>query len=168
MDRHPSLHDLSRDHHQILILCTHVERAHAGEAGAPDPERAAADLARAWAGDLPDHLREEEDVLLPALAGDGPVSEVEPVPLVHDDHAWFRDRFAALRDAVAAGEPALEQAVEIAGRLRRHVEVEERLLFPTVQDRLEADELAALGEASRAFRREHRGPDAVGPREGGD
>lgn len=164
MDRHPALQDLSRDHYQILVLCTHVERALEGEPPVTDPEEAAADLARAWAGDLPAHLREEETVLLPALAWEGSVLEVEPVPLVHDDHPWLRDRLDALVDAVADDEPAAEVAGGIVGRLRRHVELEERTLFPNVEAILSEDQLGDLAEASRSFREDRRGPASVGPR----
>lgn len=166
LDRHPALQDLSRDHHQILVLCTHVDRAREGEPGAPDPGRAASDLARAWAGDLPAHLREEEEVLLPAASRAGPVHQLDGAALLHDDHAWLRDRLDALVGSVADGDPDLDLAAEIAGLLRRHVEVEERRLYPALQDRLDADDLEAVGEASRAFREAHRGPEAVGPRTG--
>lgn len=164
MERHPALQDLSRDHHQLLVLCTHVQRAHAGEPGALSQERAAADLARAWSGDLPAHMREEEEVLLPALSRQGPVHEVEPVPLLHDDHAWFRDRFEALVDAVAQDEPAADLALDVADRLRRHVEMEERVLLESVTSRLDEAALKEVGEASQRFREAHRGPESIGPR----
>lgn len=163
LERHPALHDLSRDHHQILVICAHVDVALDEGTEVFEPEEAAADLARAWTGDLPAHFREEEAVLLPALARRRPAGEVEPVPILRDDHAWLRGRLDDLVDAVAAGEAAAELAGEVAHRLRRHVTLEERRLFPNLEALLDEDELKALGEASRAYREEHRGLAAVGP-----
>lgn len=165
MKRHPALQDLSRDHYQVLILCQNAEKALAGEAGAPAPREAAEDLAAAWEEDIRLHLREEEDVLLPILARHGPVTGIDPVPRVVDDHAWFRDRFPALADALEEGDDdAVEELLEaVAGRLRRHARLEEDELFQRAQELLTEADLEDLAQAGRAFRREHRGPDAVGP-----
>lgn len=86
------------------------------------------------------HFDVEEAVLLPAL-GDRAVCR-----RVLADHAAIRDRAAAL--AASGGGPTALQAL---GRdLAEHVRLEERELFPLLEDELEDAELTRLAERCRA------------------
>jgi iron-sulfur cluster repair protein YtfE (RIC family) len=126
MKRDPALLSLSHDHHQALFAAQRLRRA----------SRLTADAARTafirfWESEGHDHFRQEEEILLPAFAAYGDPHH----PLVARslcDHVVIR-RLAA--DVVAAPcEPALLH--ELGTRLAEHVRLEERELFPMIEDAL--------------------------------
>lgn len=163
MKRHEALKDLSRDHYEVLILCQQVAKALEGDDAAPDVGEAAQDLVDAWDADVAAHFREEEDVLLPPLAGHGPVTEHPEVRRMLDDHAWFRHAIPRLQRAIRDGGDVAELAGEVASRLRDHARHEERELFEMLQETLTEEELRGIGEGSRDHRLRHRGEAALGP-----
>ena len=63
MKRHPALAALSREHHQALAVAQRLKRSSEGNA-----EEARQSFLEYWGRDGAAHFREEEDVLLPALA----------------------------------------------------------------------------------------------------
>jgi iron-sulfur cluster repair protein YtfE (RIC family) len=163
MKRHPALQDLSRDHYQALILCKDAGKALAGNRDAPSVTEAAQGIVDRWEDELRLHFREEEDVLLPVLSRHEPVTSVEPVPRMIDDHAWFRDRIPRLAEALENGDEVEDLLEDVATRLREHARMEEDELFERAQEMLPEEDLEAVGERSEAFRERHRGPDAIGP-----
>lgn len=163
MKRHPALQDLSRDHYQALVLCQRAEKALAGEEDAPTIEEAAGLVVDRWEDELREHFREEEDVLLPILSRHRPVTSIDPVPRMLDDHAWFRDRLPRLAEALEAGDDVADLLEEVVHRLRDHARMEEDQLFQRAQELLPEADLEDLGERSRAYREAHRGPEAIGP-----
>ena len=108
MKRHPSLRDLSSDHHHGLVHALHLLRAGEGDTPATEAE---AETARAFlaffAEEANRHFREEEEVLLPAFARYGDVTGPAVVRVL-TEHILVRrlvDDLAAEMDA---------------GRIRRH------------------------------------------------
>lgn len=133
MKRHPALEQLSRDHHQALVVAQSLKRA--------TPE--SADQARVrfldyWTADGQAHFREEEDVLLPTLAlftdPDQPI-----VARVLIDHVHIRRLAADARDGVD-----LEMLHVLGGELEQHVRREERELFPLIEQTIPEPELVEL------------------------
>jgi hypothetical protein len=92
------------------------------------------------AGQFSAHFRIEEQVLLPAYAGQGDPHH----PLVARalcDHVEIRSRAAAVARDPAPGAIALN---ELGARIGDHVRLEERELFPLIEQALPAERLATL------------------------
>ena len=138
MKRHPTLTTLSRDHHQALFVAQKLRRA-----GANDAERARQAFLDFWTGHGREHFRQEEEILLPTFAAHGDPHH----PLVARmlcEHVEIRHRAAVLE---AEPEPSPEALNELGAQLDAHVRLEERHVFPLIEQALPAGELAALAEA---------------------
>lgn len=162
MKRHPALQDLSRDHYTALRTARILSRPRPGEDRGP--AEAAQELLAFWDRELVWHFREEEELLLPLVAGHVQPTALEEVRRMLDDHATIRAGVLQLRDP-APGTPGTAGLLQHLGRLLHdHVRMEERRLFPRLQELLTEPELAILAARSESFRRRCRGPRAVGPR----
>ena len=168
LKRHLSLQDLSRDHHHALIQAHLMRESAEGEAGARPPAEVAREFLRFWEQDANPHFREEEEVLLPIYARHVLPSADEQVRQMLDDHAWFRDVVFELQRQVEAGDDVRELLGEIGRRLHDHARLEERHIFERMQEVMTEEDLADVGERSRAFREQWRGPGSVGPNLAGD
>lgn len=137
MQRDPALVSLSHDHHQALFVAQKLRRADA--AGADEARAAFRDY---WSTHGARHFEVEEQVLLPAFA-----EVADPhQPLVAQvlcDHVELRRRG---REVLAAAEPDVEALQELGRRLAEHVRVEERDLFPLIEDALSQERLVHLAE----------------------
>ena len=136
MKRHPALVTLSHDHHHALFVAHQLRKADEQTADA-----AASALSALWDNEMRDHLRVEDEVLLPAVVEAGIVAEHEMLARVAADHLLIRRDIRALD-----GAPSLEQLHEIGARLSEHVRFEERQLFPLLEAELSEQQLTALGE----------------------
>jgi hypothetical protein len=136
--RSESLAILSRDHHQALFVAQRLSRADADTAAA-----ARTRFLDFWTGEGRAHFRLEEEVLLPAYAAYG--DPHDPVVLrVLGEHVAIR----AQADRLAAQPaPTLDSLHELGAALTAHVRLEERQLFPMIEDAFPADELLALAHA---------------------
>jgi len=135
MRRDPALVDLSHDHHQALYCAMLMQRA-----TADDLAEVREGVLGFWDDQGAKHFRVEEEVLLPAFAAAGDPRE-DAVVTVLVDHVWIRERMARL----AAGELGLPDVRALGERLAAHVRHEERVLFPLIEQTLDADALASLG-----------------------
>jgi iron-sulfur cluster repair protein YtfE (RIC family) len=139
MKRHPALVPLSHDHHPVLVIAQQLRRATTETA----TELAGVFLA-AWESEEKQHFRLEEELLLPAYAEHGDPGH-PAVTRMLQDHMLIR------RDATRLGnEPSLELLHELGSRLADHVHLEERELFPLIEETIPEPELEALGERLRA------------------
>lgn len=163
LKRHPSLQDLSRDHHHALIQAHLLRESTRGEEGARPPEEMASEFLQFWEQDAGPHFREEEEVLLPIYARHVVPSQDEQVLQMLDDHAWFRDVVFELRRKVDAGEDVRELVGDIGRRLHDHARLEERHIFERMQEVMTEKDLVDVGERSRAFRERWRAPGSIGP-----
>ncbi len=164
MQRHPALQDLSRDHFDALALAQLIRRSMEGHEMGGTPEQAATRLVEAWEQELAWHFREEEEVLLPIHQRHVDPAEDETIRRVLSDHAWFRDEVPALVQALEAGEPIGDRVARIGERLHDHARLEDREWFPAIEASLSEAELDELAHRSRAYRKAHRGREAIGPR----
>jgi DUF438 domain-containing protein len=139
MKRHRALVPLSHDHHHVLVLAQQLRRATTETA----TEIAGVFLA-AWESEEKQHFRLEEELLLPAYAEHGDPGHPTVMRMLQD-HMLIR------RDATRlANEPSLELLHELGSRLADHVHLEERELFPMIEETIPEPELEALGERLRA------------------
>jgi hemerythrin HHE cation binding domain-containing protein len=136
LKRAAALQGLSRDHHQALAIALSLRRARPGHeaVGAQDL------FLRFWreAGQM--HFRIEEEVLLPRFAAacgaDNPI-----IARVLFDHAAIR--LGAL--SLLAGPSPAEELHALGRRLAAHIRLEERGLFPEIEEALDPDALERLG-----------------------
>jgi hypothetical protein len=133
--RHPALEQLSRDHHHALVVAQALKRA----------DDASAAIARDrflayWRSDGRDHFREEEEILLPGCAGF--IDAGHPlIARVLTDHVRIRH----LADRLASDDDTpLDVLHDLGQRLERHVRLEDRELFPLIEDSLPEPELLHL------------------------
>jgi hemerythrin-like domain-containing protein len=136
MRRSEALAPLSRDHHRALVIAADLQRA--------EPDRAgdvAARFVEFLAGHELSHFALEESVLLPGV----PDNDIGRglVKRVLDDHTDLRRAWQRLRDA--EDPPAVELLHAVGARLRDHVRMEERELFPYLEQSLDPATLAELG-----------------------
>ena len=137
MKRSDALIPLSHDHQHGLAAALELTRATPGTAPA-----AARAFVAFWRQEGQRHFREEEDVLLPALARHVPADH-EAIVRVLTDHVEIR-RDAAV---VEGGEASLEQLHALGAHLRDHIRHEERVLFPLAEETLPPAELDRLGRS---------------------
>jgi hemerythrin-like domain-containing protein len=134
--RSAQLAQLSRDHHQALAAALKLRRA--GDADAPE---AVETFLGFWREHGQRHFQIEEDVLLPGFALGGGDPRDERVARVLTDHVEIRAR--ALR---LSPDAPLDDLHELGEQLTAHVRLEEDELFPLIEQTLEPETLAALGE----------------------
>ncbi len=136
MKRVEQLQDLSRDHHQGLVIARKATRAAA--AGQMSVTRAWAMVVRRFAGELEPHFELEEEYLLPVLESAGMEDWAERVRAEH----------ARMRELTAEGaERGPEALAEFGQLLERHIRFEERELFEAAQDRIDASAFGRLAAA---------------------
>jgi hemerythrin-like domain-containing protein len=134
MKRHPGLQTLSRDHHQALLIAQRLRRAN-GSAAA----QAQAAFLEFWHSEGELHFRVEEEVLLPRFAAAGGARSAA-IARVLVDHAEIRLRALRLQ-----GEPASTAVLKELGELlAEHVRLEERDLFPAIEEVLSDRQLRKL------------------------
>lgn len=134
MKRCPELQDLSREHHTALQLALQLKRA----AVSGDEARIEAACLRVrdvFARELLPHFREEEDCLLPQLAGAGANAVVARTLIEH----------RALQRLVRELEiPDPEVLLRFAELMAEHVRFEERELFELAEALLGRNLLARI------------------------
>jgi hemerythrin-like domain-containing protein len=136
--RDPALVPLSHDHHKALYVAQQLQRANAVNAA-----EARSGFTAYWREHGARHFEVEERVLFPAYAPYGDPHH----PLLARalcDHVDIRARAAAVTDG---GELAPDELNELGARLADHVRMEERELFPLIEEALPPERLAALSEA---------------------
>lgn len=146
MQRSEALAPLSRDHHHALVVARGLTRA--SEA---DAVQAAGAFVKFLTQHELEHFAIEEAVLLPAAEA---TQEGERLGArMVEEHAQLRADLDRLRSQGAPPESSLLH--EIGRRLRAHVLLEERELFPHLEESLSEDALKALGSRI-AERSDHR------------
>lgn len=136
MKRSPALAQLSRDHHVALVVARQLARADADDAA-----EAAARFVDFLAGHELAHFALEEAVLLPAVPDEPRGRALARQTL--EDHDELR--LAAQRLAGATQPPSADDLHAVGQRLRAHVQMEERELFPLLEESLDPAALDELG-----------------------
>lgn len=134
MLRHPALHSLSRDHHDVLL---HARRLRGDDARIKLP-LAIDRFLRYHDAVLVHHFHEEEEALLPHL----PPGLAARLVAEHND---LRRRAAALANGGSAR--------ELGDSLRAHVRFEEDVVFQHLQAALDEHAWARLTTAAQSIRK---------------
>jgi hemerythrin-like domain-containing protein len=147
MKRHPALIPLSRDHHDGLVQAVRLRRA-AKNGDASARLAAAREFVEFFRNDERLHLRDEEEELFPLLLRH---VQSEPAPLreARVQHLQLEGFARTLDVAVVAGSVDRETLDAVGELLDAHVRLEERQLFPLIEELVPDDELRRLEFASR-------------------
>lgn len=138
MKRSEALAILSRDHHQALVVAQKLNRSDDATAAA-----ARTRFLEYWETEGRRHFQLEEELLLPAFATHADARH--PLVLqVLGDHVAIRSKAAQV---AASTEPDSEALHALGAELAAHVRLEERELFPVIEDAMPADELLELAHA---------------------
>jgi len=138
MLRDRNLIPLSRQHQHALALCVGIDRA----MPIADSDLAAwqAEVAQIFQSEISIHFAAEERVLFPAAR-----KFAELIPLLEElltDHAALRERFAQAKSRTMS-------ATELSAfgqRMSAHIRKEERQLFERMQELMDQEELAVVGQ----------------------
>jgi hemerythrin-like domain-containing protein len=141
MRRSEALAPLSRDHHHALVIAAALERADRDRA-----REAAARFVDFLAAHELAHFALEESLLLPAVRDEETGRTL--VERVVKDHAYLRGACERIRCSQVA--PDVSFLHTVGARLREHVRVEERELFPLLEESLEPATLEEIGTRLRA------------------
>jgi hemerythrin-like domain-containing protein len=141
MKRHLALIPLSRDHHGGLVQASRLRRA------ATDGDKARLKAARAFVEffrtEERGHLRDEEEELFPLL-----LRHVQSQPALlrqaRVQHMQLEGYARNLEIAVAAGSVDRETLTAAGELLDKHIRLEERQLFPLIEELVPDDELRKL------------------------
>lgn len=138
MKRSPALMPLGHDHHQALEAALRLRRATDADLGA-----AVERFREFWSEHTRRrHFEIEEELLLPALAGDEQWDGM--ADRVRREHQQIR--------AQAESVGTVKDAHALGRLLNDHVRFEERELFELLESRLDAGELSRLGQEIEAAR----------------
>ena len=147
MKRHPALIPLSRDHHGGLVQAVRLRLAAADE-DASARLVAAREFGEFFRNEERVHLRDEEEELFPLLLRHIPL---QPALLreARVQHAQLEGFARKLEIAVASGIVDRETLDAAGELLDAHIRLEERQLFPLIEELVPDDELRMLGLANR-------------------
>jgi hemerythrin HHE cation binding domain-containing protein len=136
--RSQELASLSRDHHHALAQAMRLKRAQESDAATIWSE-----FLVAWEAEGSAHFAEEETVLLPAYA-----SVVDPsdraVVRTLVEHVLIRAKISEIRSQAT---PSVADLHLLGSWLELHVRLEERVLFPAIEDAMPDERLSRLANA---------------------
>jgi hemerythrin-like domain-containing protein len=150
MKRHPSLRQFSDDHHQGLVNARRLRRAASGDV--VNPAGTARDFLDFWQRDTSRHFRKEEEVLLPVLARYGGDLDERPTILqMLTQHARIRGLAMQLSDELEQGEIQEDTLRNLGEQLEAHIRLEEREVFPLIEETLPEHALQEVASRMEAF-----------------
>lgn len=142
MKRTTALRGLSDDHHHGLVQARRLQRAASGETG--DLTEAARTFLKFWREETSTHFRKEEEVLLPVLARNGVAPDRESLAEMLAQHARIRGLVMQLGDEVTDRAVRSETLRGLGEMLEAHIRLEERRVFPMIEEALTEEALAEV------------------------
>lgn len=127
--RHEALKNLSREHHQALLLCWHIKE---GLKKKVDPLRIRSYADYVWENHLRKHFEIEEKYFFPILEEDH-----ELIKRAIDEHLKLESLFNSESETLNILQPIEEE-------LEAHIRFEERVLFNLIQEKATETQLAEL------------------------
>jgi hemerythrin-like domain-containing protein len=137
--RAAELRKLSEDHHHGLVQARRLKEA-AASGGVGQAEETTRIFLDFWK-DASIHFREEEEVLLPVLARYGGDVSWGPVVEMLAHHARIRGFVMELSDEFMNGNIRSETLRNIGELLETHIRLEEREVFPMIEEVLKGEAL---------------------------
>ena len=119
MKRHPSLIDLSREHHTALVWAKRAQRS-----GELDSDVLMTQLIAVFERELEPHFLTEESVILPILEKTGHHSLATKTL---EEHRFLRNEIERMRVG------HVESLAPFGAALAAHIRFEEREMFPVVE-----------------------------------
>jgi iron-sulfur cluster repair protein YtfE (RIC family) len=143
--RNPALIPLTHDHHHALAQCRRLRTAATGDAR----ERLA--QAESFVGffrsDTVAHFREEEEIVFPLVVGEPRARLLLTKILI--EHLEVHAGVARLAGEVADRKVSQAAAEEVAKALESHIRLEEKDLFPLLEEIVPPNRLAEVSLAPR-------------------
>jgi hemerythrin-like domain-containing protein len=149
MKRHPSLREFSDDHHQGLVNARRLRKA-TSEEGASSADTAR-DFLEFWQSDTSRHFRKEEEVLLPVLARYGGDLGEHPILQMLPQHARIRGLAMQLSDELKQNKVREETLRNLGEQLEAHIRLEEREVFPLIEETLPEHALQEVASRMEVF-----------------
>jgi hemerythrin-like domain-containing protein len=150
MKRTAELRGLSEDHHHGLVQARRLRRAASGEG--VDPTETSGTFLDFWQKDTSAHFRKEEEVLLPVLVRHGGnLLGQKQVAEMLAQHAEIRGLVMELSDEVERGGVRTETLQAIGERLEKHIRLEEREVFPMLEESLPKEALQEISDRLDTF-----------------
>lgn len=141
MKRAAELRGLSHDHHHGLV---HAQRLKKVGDEANLVENTARAFLAFWQKETAAHFRKEEEVLLPVLARYGEDISWEPIAQMLIQHAQIRGLIMRLSDEIEDADVRAETLRSIGERLESHIRLEERQVFPVIEQSLSESALTEV------------------------
>ena len=145
MKRHPTLRELSSDHHHGLVWAKRL--ATASDIESDSARQQARETATAfldfWEQHTVPHFREEEEVLLPAFARYGDPASA-PIVQMLVEHVHIRRLVDDLRAQLQEERLSSQTMREAGESLRAHIRHEENVVFPIIEAAMPEEAMAAL------------------------
>jgi tellurite resistance-related uncharacterized protein len=139
VQRHAALQQLSREHHQALVLARWLSAASGPAEGAEDNVHVSISRLRAsFRAHVAPHFAIEERELIPLCHGRSEELAAQ-AETIRQDHAAIREMVAAITDR-----SWVRDAPALGDRLQSHVRFEERVWFPALETTLDDTTLASL------------------------
>ena len=143
MKRHPSLQDLSREHHLMLL---HARELRWASKGSGDLPKACREFLDYWKKRGYRHFKQEEEKLFPYCERCQDWERTEAVDLVFKQHEEIQSLITRLEVLVTGGKNLISASSALGELLERHVRHEERAVFEQIQDALSESEMENLGK----------------------
>jgi hemerythrin-like domain-containing protein len=149
MKRHPSLTAFSDDHHQGLVHARQLRKAASGEWA--NSAATARTFLEFWQRDTSLHFRKEEEVLLPVLARYGGNVSEQPLLQMLTQHARIRGLAMQLSDEFERDKIREATLRNLGEQLEAHIRLEERHVFPLIEQTLPEHALQEVTSRLEAF-----------------
>lgn len=143
MKRHPSLQDLSREHHLMLL---HARELRWASKGSGDLPKACRDFLAYWRKRGYIHFKQEKEKLFPYCEECQDWKKTEAVDLVFKQHEEIQSLIERLEALVTAGKDLIAVSSDLSELLDGYVRHEERVVFEQIQDALSEHEMENLGK----------------------
>jgi hemerythrin-like domain-containing protein len=149
MKRASELRKFSEDHHHGLVHARRLRKAAEGDEAHPAADTAK-DFLAYWQAVTSTHFREEEEVLLPVLQRHGGDVSQESVIEMLAQHAEIRGLIMGLSDEATRRTVRPETLQRIGEQLEEHIRLEERVVFPMIENILPEEGLKEVASRLEA------------------
>ncbi len=146
MKRHPGLRTFSDDHHHGLVHARRLKRAEQA-----DLTEVAGAFLEFWRLETSLHFRKEEAVLLPVLARHGGDLSQSSLVEMLAQHARIRGLAMQLGDELVSREVRGGTLQALGELLEAHIRLEEREVFPFIEESLPEYALREITSRLEAF-----------------
>ena len=143
MKRHPALQEFSRDHHQGLVHAHRLQKA-AASGEEYSPRQISEAFVEFWREDTSVHFRKEEETLLPVVALHARDMDRSLLSEMLLQHAAIRGLVLKLESELREDALREDTLRELGEKLEQHIRLEERVIFPQIEESLPESALQSI------------------------